>query len=248
MADHGPGRTRHASLLRIVVGLVSLAALACERDRAPSRPADSAPAHAPATQTAPYRMSERGLARIREDEAFVPRVYDDGVGNETIGYGHLVRPGESFPGAISEAEGRALFARDVARIVYPALERVKVPLTQNQIDALGSFIYNAGPGNFTRSVLPAINAGDFNTATAKMAQFVRGRNQRTGERETLRGLVRRRREEIALFRRPPGVTALLRRHFPGPRAGGTALAVRRPAPTPESRCAPASCPRTPSRS
>jgi hypothetical protein len=29
-------------------------------------------------------MSTRGLARIRESEAFIPKVYDDGVGKTTF--------------------------------------------------------------------------------------------------------------------------------------------------------------------
>src|SRR5262245_47477251 len=48
----------------------------------------------PATGTVPgpKRMSDSGLARIRGSEAFMARSYDDGVGNPTIGYGHLIRP------------------------------------------------------------------------------------------------------------------------------------------------------------
>jgi GH24 family phage-related lysozyme (muramidase) len=154
-------------------------------------------------------MSPSGLERIRGSEAFSARAYDDGVGNQTIGYGHMVLPGESFAGGVSERQANELFAGDVSRIVDDALDRVTVPLTQNQIDALGSFIYNVGPGNFARSVLPTLNAGDFKGATAEMAEYSKGRNQRTGELTALRGLVRRRREEIALFHAPEGKTALL---------------------------------------
>ena len=98
-------------------------------------------------------MTLSGLERIRASESFSARSYDDGVGNQTIGYGHMVRPGESFTGAISEGKGRELFAADVSHIVDPALDRVTTPLNQNQVDALGSFIYNVGPGNFARSVI-----------------------------------------------------------------------------------------------
>ena len=37
----------------------------------------------PAPGTAPLRMSDSWLARIRGSEAFSPRVYDDGAGNPT---------------------------------------------------------------------------------------------------------------------------------------------------------------------
>ena len=154
-------------------------------------------------------MSPSGLDRIRGSEAFSARAYDDGVGNQTIGYGHMVLPGESFAGGVSERQANELFAGDVSRIVDDALDRVAAPLTQNQVDALGSFIYNVGPANFARSVLPTLNAGDFAGATAEMAQYSKGRNQRTGELTALRGLVRRRREEIALFKAPEGRTSLM---------------------------------------
>jgi lysozyme len=146
-----------------------------------------------------YRVSDEGLALMRQDEAFVGNVYDDGVGNATIGYGHMLEPGESFPGGISESAARDLLAKDVGAVVNPALDRVAVPLTQHQVDALGDFIYNVGPGNFTRFVLPALNAGDYARAETEMRQFTRGKNQRTGELVTMRGLQRRRQQELALF-------------------------------------------------
>jgi lysozyme len=139
------------------------------------------------------------LEHIREDEGFFARVYDDGVGNQTIGYGHMLQPGESFVRGLTEPKARDLLAQDVARVVNPALDAITTPLTQNQVDALSSFIYNVGPGNFRRFILPALNARNFEYVSTRMGKFVRGANQRTGERVTLRGLVRRRHDEIAQF-------------------------------------------------
>jgi lysozyme len=197
-----------AALGIVVVTLVA----SCSRERRSSGPArergrvvDSGRLR-PDTGARRHRMSPDGLRRIREDEAFVARVYDDGVGNQTIGYGHALQPGESFSAGIAEPKARDLLADDVSRIVNPALDRVTVPLTQNQIDALGSFIYNVGPGNFARFVLPSLNAGDLERVTAQMADFTRGTNQRTGERVALRGLQRRRADEIALFQAREGST------------------------------------------
>jgi len=139
------------------------------------------------------------LQHIREGEGFFARVYDDGAGNQTIGYGHMLQPGESFARGLTEPKARDLLAQDVARIVNPALDRVTTPLTQNQVDALASFIYNVGPGNFRRFLLPALNARNFEYVSTRMGKFVRGANQRTGELVTLRGLIRRRHDEIAQF-------------------------------------------------
>ena len=148
------------------------------------------------------RMSREGLARIRQHEAFRSQIYDDGAGNRTIGYGHLVLPGETFEHGLTEAEAEELFEADVRRVVDPSLDLIEVDLTQNQIDAVGSFIYNVGPRAFSRDVLGALNAGDLDRATDEMAKYTRGRNQRTGELTSLRGLVNRRRAEIKLFREP----------------------------------------------
>ena len=147
-------------------------------------------------------MSEAGLAKIREHEAFVPRKYDDGAGNATIGYGHLVRDGEHFPGSLTEAEAITLFEKDVDRVVNGALDKIEVDLTQNQIDALGSFIFNVGPGAFEKGLLPHINARRHESATSRILKYVTGRDVRTGERRVLRGMLKRRREEVALYMNP----------------------------------------------
>jgi lysozyme len=150
-------------------------------------------------------MSPQGLERIRTREAFVARVYDDGVGNRTVGYGHMLRPGESFPGGLTTAQAEELFAKDVERIVSPVLDRITVALTQNQVDAIGSFVFNVGPGNFVRSILPNLNLGNHQGVIASMFKYITGKNQRTGERITLRGLLKRRQEEVALYKQGSGL-------------------------------------------
>lgn len=187
-------RDRAASLV-LMTGVALIAMAGC---REAEKPREAVPAAA----TTPYTMSERGLTHLKEYEAFIDSVYDDGAGNMTIGYGHLVTEGEEFPNTITKAQGSELFRKDVHEIVNPSLEKVQVPLNQNQIDALGSFIFNTGPRSFERSVLPHINAGNFEQATAQMAEYTRGRNQRTGEKVVLRGLEKRRAREIEMFNRP----------------------------------------------
>jgi lysozyme len=159
---------------------------------------------APATgaSPAPKRMSDSGFARIRESEAFRARAYDDGAGNLTIGYGHLIRPGENFSGGITEAQAESLFKQDVARVVNPALDRITIELTQNQVDALGSFIFNVGTGGFLKNILSYLNAGDWEGTTSHMLQFITGRDAKSGRRQVLRGLLTRRKFEIALFKNP----------------------------------------------
>jgi lysozyme len=155
-----------------------------------------------ATAPEPKRMSESGLARIRQSEAFMAKPYDDGAGNLTIGYGHLIRAGENYRAGITEAAADALFRQDVARVVNPALDKITIELTQNQVDALGSFIFNVGTGGFLKNVLSYLNSGDLEATTSHMLQFITGRDAKTGTRRVLRGLLTRRQFEVALFKNP----------------------------------------------
>jgi lysozyme len=181
-------------------------------------PASGAAAAATAGPAArPYRMSPQGLARIRAREGYIGKVYDDGAGNRTVGYGHMLRAGESFPGGLTATQAEELLARDVDRVVSPVLDRINIPLTQNQVDAIGSFTFNVGPGNVTRSILPNLNVGNHQGVLASMFKFIFGKNQRTGERVTLRGLLKRRQEEIALYKQGSGLAL-----FPGQRSSRAA--------------------------
>jgi GH24 family phage-related lysozyme (muramidase) len=198
-------RSGPAGSWRAIAALALAGPLACGREEGPAI-LDVEPGKVPVVVLpgASPQMSEAGLERIREHEAFRPEVYDDGAGNRTIGYGHLLLPSESFEKGLTEGEAEELFREDVSRIVDPALQQIEVELTQPQLDALGSFIYNVGPYAFERDVLPALNAGRFKRALAEIAKYTRGRNLRTGERVVLRGLETRRRREIELFRTPEG--------------------------------------------
>ena len=182
---------------RLVVATTIVVAIASV-----SAPGFAGPGPVVTAPTAPLRMSDSGLARIRGSEAFRPRVYDDGAGNPTIGYGHLIRPGEHFSGGITEAQADSLFRQDVERVVNPALDRITIALTQNQVDALGSFIFNVGTGGFIKNLLSYVNAGTFEEVTNRMLKFITGRDARSGRRQVLRGLLTRRQFEVALFKNP----------------------------------------------
>ena len=206
------GRARLTTAVRAFAAATLAAALACDRESQPRAASDSArrvdtsargvDTSARPAQPGRTRMSEAGLARIREHEAFVPRKYDDGAGNATIGYGHLVLDGEDFAGGVTETEAIALFGKDVERVVNGSLDKIEVELTQNQIDAVGSFIFNVGPGAFEKGLLPHINARRHERATSRILKYVTGRDVRTGERRVLRGLLKRRRDEVALYKNP----------------------------------------------
>ena len=139
------------------------------------------------------RTSLSGRALIRAAEAFSPTVYRCPAGKPTIGYGHVVRPGENFMLRLSREQAEALLVDDLAPVeIY--LNAVFPALTQNQFDALASFCFNVGLGAFEKSTLFArLKAGDLNGAAGQFGRWVHGGGKR------LPGLVKRRAAERNLF-------------------------------------------------
>lgn len=144
------------------------------------------------------RLSQKGIDFILDREGtkmknglHIPygdgaKATDEGPGNwATIGYGHLIQPKHTFvPGQeqpITEEEARALFEDDVQRFVNGVTRLVKVPLTQNEFDALVSFAFNLGLGNLSRStLLKRLNAGDKAAVPLEMMRW-EGTQRRTFE-------------------------------------------------------------------
>jgi GH24 family phage-related lysozyme (muramidase) len=97
-----------------------------------------------------------GLPRCKGDRAHVC-VYDDSVGNCTIGYGHLVHKkpcnaaDQKVRWTVKEARDRLPDKAKTAEYqgVVQAFSR-KYSLNQCQFDALMSFVWNAGAGGFNR--------------------------------------------------------------------------------------------------
>lgn len=94
--------------------------------------------------------SPKGIALIIEFEGLRLKAYQCPGGVWTIGYGHTagVKPGM----VITEAQAEEyLKANLIAFERY--LNGLGLALNQNQFDALISFIYNVGTGNFSNSTL-----------------------------------------------------------------------------------------------
>lgn len=136
--------------------------------------------------------SENAEKLLESFEGCVLEAYRDIRGIPTIGYGHTrgVKMGDMITG---ETAG-LLLLEDLDVAVDAINDAVKVPLTQNQFDALCSFVYNIGVGAFRSStMLKRINAGDFAGAAAEFPRW-----KRAGAIESP-GLLRRRMAEQALF-------------------------------------------------
>ena len=161
------------------------------------------------------RISEKGLAMIEKFEGCLLKASNKLDGVWTIGYGQTgryygkrVRRGMTT----TKAEAHA-WLRDHSIKTYEdaVTQAVKVPLNQNQFDALVSFTYNVGIGALKQSTaLRKLNAGDYAGAADALTMWTKCR------RKVLAGLVRRRKEERALFLTPvtqakTGNTDLLRK-------------------------------------
>jgi len=138
--------------------------------------------------------SELGKAEIKRHEGLRLTAYDDGAGNLTIGYGHLIR--SDMPNQITREEAERLFLADAT--AEAAVNRsVRVPLTASQFDALVSLVFNWGAGNFSQSeLLRRLNAGDYRGAQQRLSE-----HPVTAGGEIVSGLQRRRRAEADWFGR-----------------------------------------------
>lgn len=141
------------------------------------------------------KTSDYGIEMIKKHEGFAPKEYWDFKGY-SIGYGHLQTEEErkKFGGKITEAQATELLKQDVAKTEAFINKHVKVPLTQDQFDALVSFGHSGHA--FLKNVISTLNSkpeGDFEGAAARMKLYVKVK--RGGQYETLPGLVARREEE-----------------------------------------------------
>jgi lysozyme len=140
-------------------------------------------------------VSFGGAAFIISHEGTENRVYLDPVGIPTVCTGHTATVTRADVGRTFSAEVCARLLREDLYAAETAVKRhVKVPVTQEQYDALVSFTFNVGQGNFKRSsLLRRLNAGQCTAAAREFHKWVYADGVR------LRGLERRRAEESALF-------------------------------------------------
>lgn len=145
-------------------------------------------------------VGSAGLDIIKQSEALRLTAYaatedERARGIWTIGYGHTRGVKEGDTCTVAEAE--AFLREDCADAEEGIHTLVKVPLNQNQYDALVSLTFNIGRGNLMMStLLRMLNAGDYENAAHQFARW----NKQSGK--ILNGLVARRAVEQELFERP----------------------------------------------
>ena len=147
--------------------------------------------------TGQHDISENGYAIIREFEGFRETAYKDTGGVWTIGFGTIKYPTAVSvkPGDTCTREDAEVYLKNDCKWVDACLDKhVKVSVTQNQFDALASFVYNIGESQFNSSTLLAkLNAGDFKSAAANFDRWIYDNGKK------IQGLANRRAKEKALF-------------------------------------------------
>lgn len=138
------------------------------------------------------KTSSKGIELIKRHEGFRARAYKCPAGVWTIGYGHTrgVKSGD----VIDKAQGERFLIQDV-QIAEREVNSHGLTFNQNQFDALVSFVFNIGSGNFTRSTLLRKLKVNTNDATISY-EFSRWRY---AGGKVSPGLVKRRKEESELY-------------------------------------------------
>jgi lysozyme len=140
-------------------------------------------------------ISEAGIDAIAQREGERLTAYPDpATGGEpwTIGVGHTgsVEQGDT----ITQDQSRAFLAADLATAEAAINRGVKVPISQNEFDALCSFTFNVGVANFmTSTLLRLLNIGDHKDAANEFPKW----NRAAGK--IMAGLVTRRAGERDQF-------------------------------------------------
>ena len=147
------------------------------------------------------KISEKGLSMIERFEGCLLKASNKLDGVWTIGYGQTGRYyGKRVRRGMTTTKAEAhTWLRDHSIKTYEdaVTQAVKVPLNQNQFDALVSFAYNVGIGAMAGSTaVRRLNQGDYTGAADALTMWTRCNGK------VLPGLVRRRKEERALFLTP----------------------------------------------
>lgn len=144
---------------------------------------------------------------IKTFEGFSPNAYTCPAGHATIGYGHKLHDGpvneDDKELYWTPKHAEIVLMRDTA-IAEQALNRaIRVPVNQNQFDALVSWTYNFGVGRLKESTctwLRELNAGNYSAVAPQILRW--NRATVNGKPVEVPGLTSRRKKEAELFDKP----------------------------------------------
>ena len=138
------------------------------------------------------QLSKNGEDLIKHFESLRLETYKCSSGKLTIGWGHTASCVEGQK--ITRKKAEELFQQDVRNVEKQVDSLLTVTVSQNLYDALVSFVFNCGVGNFKQStILKKVNSrAPMEELTVQFRRWVFGKGKRVP------GLVRRREAEILL--------------------------------------------------
>jgi lysozyme len=141
------------------------------------------------------KTSQNGIDLIKKFEGCRLKAYKCPANIPTIGYGNTfyengnkVKIGDK----ITQTQANELMLSLLPKYEKTVLNNIKVPLNQNQFDALVSFCWNCGSSNTLFSMINQ-KQSDMNIVGFWTSHYI------TGGGKELAGLVKRRKEESVLF-------------------------------------------------
>lgn len=138
-------------------------------------------------------VSDAGLELIKQFEGCSLTKYLCVAGYPTIGYGHVLQPGDSQD-PITQDQADALLREDVHKFERAVAKLTPRALNQGQFDALVSFTFNLGAAAYQRSTLrQMVIAGHDDMVPYQFLRWVRAGGM------VRAGLVRRRAAEAHLY-------------------------------------------------
>ena len=138
------------------------------------------------------KTSDKGIDLIKKNEGFRSKAYRCSANVLTIGFGHTLNVKSTD--VIDKAQAEVFLRQDV-EFAEKEVNRHNLNINQNQFDALVSFIFNLGVGNFARSTLLRKIKSNPNDPTIRK-EFERWIY---AGGKVLIGLVRRRKDEADLY-------------------------------------------------
>jgi lysozyme len=128
--------------------------------------------------------------------------YKCAAGHMTVGFGHKILPGEDFSKGVTYIEAIRLLKKDAAEHLVGVIKALPLGFEPEpyQLGALLSFAFNVGVHALaTSSLMKCIVAGDYGQVPGQLRRWTFGTNPKTGRKEPLGGLVKRREDEVALW-------------------------------------------------
>ena len=138
------------------------------------------------------KISNTGIDLIKHFEGCELEAYKCAAGVWTIGYGHIK---DVYPRMkITQEQAEEMLVHELTEYENYINDCVTVPMSENQFDAMVSWVFNLGVGNLKAStLLKVLNAGDYKGVPEQIMRW----NKAGGK--VLEGLTRRRQAEADLF-------------------------------------------------